>query len=75
MSKTTDYLLEVMDRNQIEDMNELQDYFSVVQYGATTMSTVVKEKVLRQYELNKSTMLKQEYKIVMLQDEYNEEEF
>ena len=44
MSKTTDYLLEVMDRNQIEDMNELQDYFSVVQYGAVTMTTISKNE-------------------------------
>ena len=44
MSYTTDYLLEVMDRNQIEDVNELQEYFTVVQNGNITMSTIVKEK-------------------------------
>ena len=44
MSYTTDYLLQIMDHNQIEDMNELQDYFSVVQNGNITMSTIVKEK-------------------------------
>ena len=54
MSKTTDYLLEVMDRNQIEDMNELQDYFSVVQNGNISMSTIVKEK---KYENEKMDVL------------------
>jgi hypothetical protein len=44
MSKTTDYLLEVMDRHQFDDVQELQEYFSVVQNGNITMSTIVKEK-------------------------------
>jgi hypothetical protein len=44
MSYTTDYLLEVMDYNQIEDMNELQEYFSVVQNGNVTMSTIATVK-------------------------------
>ena len=54
MSKTTDYLLEIMDRNQIEDMNELQHYFSVVQNGNISMSTIVKEK---KYENEKMDVL------------------
>jgi hypothetical protein len=44
MSKTTDYLLEVMDRHQFDDMDELQNYFSVVQNGTITITTIVKEK-------------------------------
>jgi hypothetical protein len=44
MSYTTDYLLEVMDRNQIEDVNELQDYFSVVQNGSVTITTIATVK-------------------------------
>lgn len=44
MSYTTDYLLEVMDRNQIEDVNELQEYFSVVQNDTVTITSIVKEK-------------------------------
>ena len=72
MSYTTDYLLEIMDHNEIDDMNQLQDYFSVVQNGNITMSTIVKDSVLKQYQLNQSRVLKQEYRIVMLQDEYDE---
>lgn len=46
MSKTTDFLLEVMDRHQFDEMSELQDYFyvSVVQNGTVTINTLVKEE-------------------------------
>lgn len=56
MSKTTDYLLEVMDRHQFDDMDELQNYFTVVQVGNITMTTIttVKEE---KYENEKMDVL------------------
>lgn len=46
MSKTTDFILEVMDRHQFDEMSELQDYFyvSVIQNGTVTINTLVKEE-------------------------------
>lgn len=47
MSKTTDFLLEVMDRHQFDEVSELQDYvISTTYHNGVPVTSIVKNEKL-----------------------------